>query len=330
VLFHYGNVLEIRDARERATRAFQRARILDPNFALPLPYLVQLAALENNRKMLDSLAPEVIADSSDDGDFARWRLALARGDNAMLRRIRARFSRMPLQSLRAIAMAAQYDSAGKSDAYSAATMLARRVLGPEERFDALLGLHSAAMLTNRPAIVRQTLQDMRQVRSGARQARRLMVTDALYGGGDSTGIAAVVVTLRSDTSITDRETALDHCVAAQWEVIRGAGAPLEDIRQTITKLRDTAIVNSDDAALLACSALLEVLTTVGSAQKYGEAAFALLDSLVSTGAPVGELQSYLPLVTSRIAEVFGDSHRAQALRRMWPYMRGWPVYQLRE
>ncbi len=349
ILFQQGTVLGIRDARERAERAFRRARSLDPSFALPIPYLVQLAALDGNKPALDSLSAVVATDSSDDGDFARWRLALATGDNTVLRRERARFARMPLQSLRSIAMSAQYDSGATPDAIPAATMLVRRSIGQEARLDALLALHSAALRNQRLPTIQQTLRDMDELSSGSRLAKRMRVTDALYSIGDSIEAQKIAASLQATTrftkppvqrggrvgsapridlpSIPDREIALDRCVAAQWELRHSVTRSTREIEQTILDLRETATHISDDGTLLACSALLEATVMAGrDAKRFGQA-IDLLDSLIRSGAPISELRAYLPVATARLLRASGDAMRADLIANMRPYMRGWPMYR---
>jgi hypothetical protein len=343
-LFQTGDMLGVHDARTQAERAFRRARFLSPTFAPPIPYLVQIAALNNDRISLDSLAATVQEDSSDAGDFARWRLALARHDTTLWRRVRARFARMPLSSVRAIAMAAQYQmlSAPANDPLAtrwareavlpAATALERRTIAPEARRDALLALHSAALRTGRPAVVHQALAELDDILGDDRMADRLRVTDVLYDGGDSAPARAAVGTLESESmasgtitsQVPDQETGLNSCVPAQWNLDRNAVSATR-IQQTIIALRRAA-EQTDDAALLACSALLEARSNTRRDTIQRDRALRTLDSLLHVGAPVGELRAYLPVAIGRIYAELGAKDQARAAAHRYSFMREWPVY----
>lgn len=343
-LFQTGGMLGVHDARMQAERAFQRARSLSPTFAPPIPYLVQIAALNNDRVLLDSLATTVLKDSSDAGDFARWRLALARHDPTLWRRVRARFARMPLSSVRAIAMAAQYqilsahsrdtlaDRWAREDVLPAAAALARRTIAPEARRDALLALHSAALRTGQSTVVRQALAELDDILGDDRMADRLRVTDALYDGGDSASARAAVETLASESpgagtltfSVPDQETGLNACVPAQWNLDRN-GVPTERIQQIIIALRRAA-ERTDDATLLACSVLLDARINTHRDAGQRDRALHTLDSLLHIGAPLGELRAYLPVAIERIYMEMGAKDQAQTAAHRYSFMREWPVY----
>ncbi|MGQ0539838.1 MAG: protein kinase domain-containing protein, partial [Gemmatimonadaceae bacterium] len=85
-LYHSGVLLGIVDAQARAESAFARAVSLDSTFAPALAHLVEIAARSGDLRKTRRLAAlySAKASAADAGDYVRWRVALALGDNRTL------------------------------------------------------------------------------------------------------------------------------------------------------------------------------------------------------------------------------------------------------
>ena len=332
--FHHGAVLGLRNGFERATIAFRRALELDPAFLPSRRLLLLLAARSGDTALLAQIAPpRALHDSL--GDLApalRWRVALARGDQGELRRMRNMLPDLNDANLRLIGMTSQFDAAGVEDGERALRIRTRRT-SATDRIDALLAAHSLALNQGRPVLALDFTEQLEELKPGLRAHLRLRVLDALYGDGDSTAAhqAANMLTQYSDARLAPspdlRALQLaDLCVLEQWRLSHGV---TDRTRRIVAILRGAAIPRTPvpvSANQLACAQILEAIWSVATRQRDALERVARLDSLMLGGPAVSDAGTYAHIVVARLYVQLGQSSQALEAIRNRSYMTGWPRY----
>lgn len=334
--FHYGAVLGLTDARARSSAALRRALALDPAHVPARRLLVLLAARLGDTTALAELAtPAALRDSMGGQEpFVRWRVAIARIDQAELRRIRAAIPAMNRPNLRAIAMATQFDAVGMEDG-ERAIRVARLAPGPRaaEQLDALLAEHSLALNEGRPVLALDVTEQLQDAQPGWRAHLRLRILDAIYSEGDpevaeeAAELLSVRVGRGTAASPTDEAVRLaDACVVAQWRLARGE---LRGVAQIVAMLRSAGVPRVAvpiGANPLACAGIVDATMAVMTGKPDALQRVEQLDSLMLSGPAVGDASTYAHLAVARLYDRLGKPDRALAAIRRRPYMTGWPRY----
>jgi DNA-binding SARP family transcriptional activator len=195
--FYDGQLLGIRNWEARAVAAFERAVELDPLFASPFQYLLQLAAHRGDTAAVRDLASRYLQlDSAGDlSAFVRWRAATLLRDSASLRRLREHFTAIPAPSLRFIVLSSQYHAVEGRDAEQALAVLLSRAARSGERMEVQLARRALALNRGRPEIAREIVDDIEDLEPFTARAARLRVLDALYEAGDTAAARASVARL---------------------------------------------------------------------------------------------------------------------------------------
>ena len=334
--FHYGALLGLADARARSSAALRRALALDPEHVLARRLLVLLAARLGDTTTLDELAtPAALRDSMGGQEpFVRWRVAVARNDQAELRQIRTAISDMSRPNLRAIAMATQFDAVGVEDA-ERAIRVSRRARSPRasEQLDALLAEHSLALNEGRPVLALDVTEQLQDAQPGWRAHLRLRILDAIYSEGDpevaeeAAELLSVRVGRGTAASPTDEAIRLaDACVVAQWRLARGE---VRGVAQIVSMLRSAGVPRVAvpiGANPLACAGIVDATMSVVMQRPDALQRVEQLDSLMLSGPAVGDASTYAHLAVARLFERLGKPERALSAIRRRPYMTGWPRY----
>lgn len=287
-LTHDGRRLGAGNSTEQAMIALNHALVLDPGYQPARDLLAQLAMRAPNRLT----APEdlVITDSSSAlASFLRWRAAIEQGDSAALVDLRGRFSSMGGESLRAIAMASQFDAIGWPDGTRAIQALVDRASTREQRVDAALAAHSFALNTGHFAAALEATNRLRELRPDSHAYLRLRVLDALYGGGDSAAGAAAAHNLGApmdslfrNSSLGRGRVAADACVLGQWRLARG---DTTDVRAMIALLHAGDVTRADQLVTAVpgvCGDLVDAALAVATGRPDALARVRHLDGLVLT------------------------------------------------
>jgi len=303
VLFHFGPVLGIADAMQRASSAFDRALALDSSFAAPLAHLVELAAQSGDVNRARTLAEAYFSRDStaDAADYVRWRVAHAVGDSAAVKQLRARFRTMSTTSLRRIVGLGQVTGLAPKDVDRAADVLRQREVRPSEA--RLIGneLRHLALNRGRPA-------DALRFVEAAEDPAAAMLFDALFGGGDSTAAsrAAAAALLKDGEAPSEL-----RCALALWNASRGharAGGAAS-----------AASRHSDGAyEPRLCEAMIPLLGASADQTAIPRLARVLSESPTGTFAS-SPLESAARLVLARARERAGDPAGALATVRQRPY-----------
>ncbi len=201
------------DAHTRAKAALERAIELEPGHLGARRLLIMLAARKQDTALLTRIAtPAVLRDSMGElGGFLRWRVALARGDNAALAHIRSAFAALSDESLRTIAMSSMHDATGVEDGERAAQLRAGRVKSAASQLDALLALHALALNEGQPTRAYGITQQIEQQQAGSGAHLRLRMLDALYSESDTAARRPPLPSARAPTVRLPRRPATAPC-----------------------------------------------------------------------------------------------------------------------
>ena len=328
-LFNDGRLLAIADWEARAAAAFRRSAALDPSFASPLQFLVQLAAASGDTATVRQTASAYFQlDSVGElAGFVRWRYALSLGDTAQLRRVYRSFSTIPSASLRAIVLTSQLDGIALEDAERALAVLRRRAVRGTDWSDYQLAVHALAQNRGQPRRALRALEELESARSTPEPglAARLRVLDVLYGAGDSLQAVAAAATLPQGRAGSGLEQEA-QCVRGQWESWR---APVELTSEAprMQKLRRAQSTSQYDVtATSLCDYLVTAIRSVRLRHPEAAQHVSRLDSVVTFGSSLGSLRPYVHLALARLYAQLGESDRAVVTIRRRTNMDDWPHY----
>jgi DNA-binding SARP family transcriptional activator len=340
-LFHDGRMLEVPDSDARASAAFRRAASLDPSFASPWQYLVQLSAGRGDTAAVRAeartyLALDSIADLSL---FVRWRAAMALGDSGSLRSLRRSFSRAPSTSLRTIVLSSQYNGIGDGDARRALNALESRAAHPMERTSVLLARHARAMNGGDPDDALDATRALEMTLPLSTLGLRLRILDWLYGLGDSAAAAAAADKLRQRVASMVRpgdslggrgvvsssgDDDVDVCTWGQWAATLHDAAAVERATEYLRRIESSNRTAHGASGL--CAGLLGAMTAASGADAEAFGAVERLDSLLQFGPPAGEMRDYAGVALSRLYERLGSPALALGAVRRRPHMTVWPHF----
>jgi tetratricopeptide (TPR) repeat protein len=336
-LFTDGRMLGLRDWEGRAAAAFRRAAELDPAFASPYQYLMQLAAADGDSASVRRLALTYLrVDSAGElAPFVRWRSAIALGDSIRLRTLRRQIASFPAASLRSIALASQYNGIAADDAERALETLTSRAARGAERADLLLARHALSINRGEFGAALEVTERLAEDRTFMPVAQQLRVLDWLYGGANSgaaTAAASRLANRLAGAGATGPGVAVvpmqgmantdDGCVHGQWRAWT-EGAEQADSARTA---RLPAAVTSSVTLPEPCATLIAAIRAVQARAPDAIQRVERLDSLLLFGPPAGRLHDYAGLALARLYEAVGNERRALAAVRRRPHMWQWPHY----
>ena len=317
-LFHYGALIELSGAADRARAAFERAVALDSTFAAPLERLIALAGRTGDERAVVRFGRLYLshAPAGEAADWVGWRVAMLTGDSAGAARIESRLATdVNVASLGRFATDPVTEAIPTDVAERASDVLLGR---GGSRYWTLYFRAGLEQNRGRPSSAARARGEMRRLVVGERlTVLRPMVTDAIFAGGDSAAGAAAVTALarmaaRSPTTGADEERRVGAiCDVGRWRITWG---DTSSTQRTLALLRSA---NSAEAEL--CAAVLAA-QRASLANDGAAAALARLDSLVLTGTtlPLWDFGSvnFANLVSARLHERAGDYPGAlRAIRR---------------
>lgn len=312
--FHSGPLADLDSASLRARQSLSRALALDSSNAIVIVHLLLIAFEDGDTTSMQALFRLHQAhDSLGVAEpFVRWRVALARGDSATVRQVRANLSEAPDISLGWMSDLPQGDGLGVDDAIRAVEAARNRAATPDER-EAAAALQTKLYLNlGRPSLV--------PPKHEAGDA----IAEALFGEGDSMPALTATRAVRSAAlrkSDTGYQEWVDLLMLGFWELAHGQ---VDKVRQLPAQLRVPLLPRrhwsreiADDSLL--GPRLLEAWIAVEDGRPGARTLLLSLDSLVATGPATG-LGPILPLTLGRLFEELGDHERAwHALGRV-PWM----------
>jgi len=334
-LFRVGGVAGLLNAHVRAKAVLTRALELEPGHVRARRLLIMLAARSADTALLARLAsPAALRDSVGDlSNFLRWRVALATGDSATVRRIRGTLQSLDAQSMRAIAMSSLHDAVGLADGERAARMALQRAAQDGEWLDALMEQHSFALNEGQASRALEITSQIEARLPGTRAHLRLRVLDALYGDGNPVAAQFAVDTL---TAFADAPLSTDPhvralqvsdlCVVEQWRLSRGVTT---SARRAINLLRTEPLPRQAlpvTANQRACALILDALLAGATRSRDAASRVAALDSLMLSGPAASDASSYANIVVGRLYRQLGNPRAALIAYRRRSYMTSWLRY----
>jgi serine/threonine-protein kinase len=227
--YHLGPNMGVAAAHDRAGEALQRAVELDSSFSGPLSHLIDLSIMRGDRSAQGGWLERYL-EVNPTGEFRNyelWQSALAFGEAGTLDSVRALFPEMTTIALRAVVRTTQLKGFPTEDAEEAARLLRERSGTPSERVATLALLHDYALDRGRPSEALATMETFQQLVPG-NAYHRVLVFDALYGGGDTTAALAAANELETTANAPLSEDAesraqqfADICTLEQWRLFRG-------------------------------------------------------------------------------------------------------------
>lgn len=321
--FHNGAVLSRDRPFERAATAFERALALMPDYSSPLTHLIQIRALQHDTSALRSLRPRLMGARGEDAFFARWRIAVALGDSAEVRQLRARFHGASDESLRAIAFTAMEEGTGIGDANRALQTILARSVTTGDRRDTFLGMYALALIQGDHRAATDALDDISALGDRGTDAQRFSIIEALYAGGSPSRADSAAAVLANGLEVGGTPTPEhDRCTLAQWQAKRG---DLTNARRAIARL-ESSNTPDEEVRLEAriCAQLLRAIVTEPATAKKRE--LASLEAALRTGPAVRYLPGYSGIALADLFAQVGDTASAlRASRRRGHYGR-WPFY----
>jgi DNA-binding SARP family transcriptional activator/tetratricopeptide (TPR) repeat protein len=334
-LFYDGAIIGLPDAPARAATALRRALEIDSGYTPVRRLLVQLAVGDAAEAATGGLpAPAALRDSTGQlAPFVRWRVAAARGDEAMLRRLRATMPRLGRANLRAIVQASQFDATALPDARRASGLLWARAVRLVDQLDAAEAAYALGLNEGHLRETASASDKIAELQPGSRAPLRLRVLDALYGDGAQ--LAGELAAQRLARGITISPAGLfvlqpgqddDACVLAQWRLSNGDTTGAASFAQALRDVRGATPARLVTTPPGLCAILLEASLAVAAGWPDARAVLARLDSLALTPATSGDAIAYAPILIARLHDRLGDAAAARSAVRRRAYMVGWPRY----
>jgi len=317
--YHYGRLLGIPSWESQAERALRRAVAADSAFSAPIHHLVGLYAREGRNDELRAIvaASSHLVGEGATADFVRWRAGLALGSAAV---DSAALDSMATETLAWIGMKTQDDGVDRPLGEHALRLRDARPGTRDERFERRLSLHAVALNGGRPEEAAALSEAIREVQPDSSFHLRLRTLSALYGDGDRLAGVRAVAALGAARARDARESWLNACVRAQWQL--AAGEPEPSIPPART-LRDRS------AAERLCDATLEAMRAVQRHDPSARQAMDRLEDLLRSGVAEfffdGHLD-YASIALARLRKQTGDRAGALAALRYRPYFIGWQPF----
>lgn len=305
------------DAARRASRAFARAWAID---SADVAVATVLAGAPGQGSASATTEPTLVA---------QWRDALRSGNEASLARLRAVLPAQGDGDLRAVSAAMLADGLASSEMERLVTFRMNAAYGSWGRRDAALSAHALAVDRGNGAMVREAVARIDQLASyGA--GERLAILDALYGGADTAGVAAIVerVVARGrlvpTTHDQRRAATADRCVVEQWRAWRNE----RPTPGALALLAADSLGPGSLAAAVSGQACAALVASIRERSAGATAAVATTraEQLALAGPLAGDLRQYATLALARVRHTLGDHDGAWRLIQRRPPGRGWPRY----
>jgi len=318
--YHYGGLLGIPSWESQAERALRRALAADSTFSAPIHHLVGLYGRQGSKEKLRAMvaASGHLVGEGATADFVRWRAGLALGSPTV---DSATLDSMATETLAWIGMKSQDDGVDRPLGERALRLREGREGTRDERFERRLSLHAVALNGGRPEEAAALSEAIRELQPDSTFHLRLRALSAMYGDGDRATGERAVAALGAARARDARESWLNTCVRAQWQIAAGKPEPRVPPARTV---RDRS------APELVCDATLEAMRAVQRRDSSARDAMDRLENLVRSGVAEffsgdGHLE-YASIALARLRDQAGDRTGALAALRYRPYFVGWQPF----
>jgi hypothetical protein len=342
--YHFGGLSGLADASERSRTAFRRALSQDSTFAAPLHHLVEIyAARRETGALRDAGTRYFAANPSVDRNRSAigWEMAMALGDSAWLRRVRANFDAMPHEDLTRIGWVTDANGWPRADARLAAARAERQATVTSDREKSLVSRFTLAINGGEPAEARRATAALGGIFPDAPVEALWNLYAALFGDGDSALAATAAASL---APFAQSPVAGDHvrrdqhhqaaCLEGYWSALRGdvatAQAAAGRVRVDL-KAEDNGFARRNAEV---CLAMLDATVAQRTRAPDAVARVARLDTmLLSDRVPPHVILAAGTIAAGRLHAALGDTAAALVAARRREHLTGDPLFlstELRE
>ena len=319
---HWGTLIDVSDALERAERAFGRAVALDSLDYNSIQHLGWIAAARGDTATLGHyvrLQEERIEGRSDEA--LEYDRALATGDTAVFAGLEAQAdTATDPDMLRGLLLGIH--GTPWPIPLAAATRAAERLpaiaTSDGARIDALWLTHDFVMNAGRPAEGARMLDRIERLGGDRQMVLRQRIRDALYWDAPpESGERAAAALETLVASLPESDARLSRCTLLQWHAHQGTERP--ELRMAIARAADDP--DESDAATLHAELCLALSDAVLAARINPPAAAApiqALDSILAMG-PITALRDPANVALARLLGERGDYERAAQVADRVPF-----------
>lgn len=289
-LYHLGPVIAFEGAHPRAAEAFGRAVELDSSFAAPREHLIDLAAKYEDTSLVRKLGSAYLRSSSTAGtaEYTRWRVALALGDSAVAREVRASFRRMSPFSLQRVIGFGMLDGFAPGDV-ALATAALPLATPAGRRGDAFFPLLNAAINFGAPSRARKAITELRPFLSEIDSLGLVLGVDVTHGIeiADASSAAERLGHLLGSGQGREADIWGPLCGLETWRLLHGN---TETVKTSIRRVAAIAARASDRRVVAnerICVVFLQALTDIAEHNANENASIKRVDSLLKTSPSLG-------------------------------------------
>ena len=342
--YHFGGLSGLADASERSRTAFRRALSQDSNFVAPLHHLVEIYAAQRETAALRTAGARYFAaNPSVDRDHSAigWEMAMALGDSAWLRRVRANFDVMPREDLTRIGWVTDANGWPRADARRAAERAERRATVTSDREKSLVSRFTLAVNGGEPAEARRAAAGLGAIFPDAPVEALWNLYGALFGDGDSVLAASAAARLVAfaKSPVADDHVRRDQqhqaaCLVGYWNAVRGDIPAAQSAAAHVS-----ADLRSEDNGFARrnaeiCLAMLAATVAQRTHVPNAPALVARLDTmLLSDRVPPHVILAVGTIAAGRLHAALGDTAAALVASRRREHLTGDPLFlstELRE
>jgi len=253
--FLYADFLTEEDSRAQAAKSFEKALSLDSTFTPALERLVELRARSSDTAATRRLIPLLASrQPTDRTDYVRWRAAIALGDSAGVRALRARLPRFSRESITQLFQNAQLDGVGLGDAIQAVRIFSDRGGTADEQGDAAAARYLLALNRGQPHAAAPDLMRAAGTRNYVVPLLQSQaVRDAIWSSGDTAAAVEAVDQLSQTIRETVDPTPADDaplyvalCAVEQWNLAHGDTRTATFLVRRAKPRRDDRFLADDD------------------------------------------------------------------------------------
>ncbi len=334
--YHYGSLSGLADPLDRARGAFRRALAEDSTLAAPLHHLVEIYAARGETAELRKTAEHYFAMNpavDRNASAIGWETAIATGDSAWAKTVRANFTRMSREDLTRIAWVTMENGWPRADAMQAESLLVKQSTTTSEREKALILAWGEGLNDGRPADARTAATALGAIFPDHPVGALWELFASAFGGADTTRAADATARLAAFVSgappidhVARDQHHLSLCLTGYWRAEHGdtpAAAVL------LRRLTDDARTDDNNFSLRnarVCGAMLAASIAVRAHSADASRRVAQLDTiLLSERVPPHVILAAATLASALLHIALGETNAALTAARRREHLTGDPL-----
>lgn len=334
--YHYGSLSGLADPLDRARAAFRRALAQDSVLAEPLHHLVELYAARGETAELRRTSGRYFAANpavNRNASAIAWETAVALGDSAWVKSVRANFPAMSREDLTRIAWITIENGWAPADARQAELLLEKKSTTTSEHEKSFILAWGQGENDGRPGDAHDAATALGAIFPAHPVGALWDLYSALFGGADSVRGKEAIARLTPfvNAAATGDHVARDQhhlsvCVLGYW---RAAHGDIVGAGSLLRKLNDETKTEDNNFALRnarVCGAMLAASIAVQSPQGDASRLVAQLDTiLLRERVPPHVILTAATLASSRMHAALGENAEALVAARRREHLTGDPL-----